>query len=247
MTRDCRTPVLATTQRATVANQKVAVTCYKYGKQGYYRSACSKLKNQNHGNQIRNKEARGRAYTLGGGELADGKLIGIDAVIRGCTMNFLNHPFNIDLMPVELGSFDVIIGMDWLIKYHVVIVCDEKIVRIPYGNEILTIQGDRSDGRSKTEKKSEEKRLEDVPIVRDFPEVFSKDFLELPSTRQVEFQIDLVPGDAPVTRSPYRLAPFEMQELSSQLQKLSDKGFIRPSSSPWELRYCLSKIRMDPS
>ncbi|GJQ90888.1 putative reverse transcriptase domain-containing protein [Tanacetum coccineum] len=79
----------------------------------------------------------------------------------------------------------------------------------------------------------EKKRLEDVPIVRDFPEVFPEDLPGLPPTRQVEFQIDLVPGAAPVARAPYRLAPSEMKELSEQLKELSDKGFIRPSSSPW--------------
>ncbi|GJS41752.1 hypothetical protein Tco_0566795, partial [Tanacetum coccineum] len=84
-----------------------------------------------------------------------------------------------------------------------------------------------------TEDKSGEKRLEDVPIVRDFPEVFPEELSGLPLTRQVEFQIDLMPGAAPVARAPYRLAPSEMKELSEQLQELSDKGFIRPSSSPW--------------
>ncbi|GKA04171.1 putative reverse transcriptase domain-containing protein, partial [Tanacetum coccineum] len=83
------------------------------------------------------------------------------------------------------------------------------------------------------EDKSEKKRLEDVPIVQDFPEVFLEDLPGLPPTRQVEFQIDLVPGAAPVARAPYRLAPSEMKELSEQLKELSDKGFIRPSSSPW--------------
>ncbi|GJT78720.1 putative reverse transcriptase domain-containing protein [Tanacetum coccineum] len=83
------------------------------------------------------------------------------------------------------------------------------------------------------EDKSEKKRLEDVPIVQDFPEVFPEDLPGLPPTRQVEFQIDLVPGAAPVARAPYRLAPSEMKELSEQLKELSDKGFIRPSSSPW--------------
>ncbi|GJX76749.1 putative reverse transcriptase domain-containing protein [Tanacetum coccineum] len=83
------------------------------------------------------------------------------------------------------------------------------------------------------EDKSENKRLEDVSIVRDFPEVFPEDLPGLPPTRQVEFQIDLVPGAAPVVREPYRLAPSEMKELSEQLKELSDKGFIRPSSSPW--------------
>ncbi|GJS55221.1 putative reverse transcriptase domain-containing protein [Tanacetum coccineum] len=196
-------------------------------------------------------------------ELADGKLVKIDTIIRGCTLNFLDHPFNIDLMPVELGSFDVIIGMDWLRKYHAVIVCDEKLVQVPYGNETLTFCGNESsNGREsrltviscskaqeymakgcqvflaqisakKEEDKSERKQIGDVPIVRDFPEVFPEDLPGLPPTRPVEFQIDLVPGAAPVARAPYRLAPSEMKELSEQLQELSDKGFIRPSSSPW--------------
>ncbi|GJV54067.1 putative reverse transcriptase domain-containing protein [Tanacetum coccineum] len=194
-------------------------------------------------------------------ELADGRISETNIVLRGCTLGLLGHPFDIDLMPVELGSFDVIIGMDWLAKYHALIICDEKVVRIPYGNEVLIIRGDNYDNRSKlniisctktqkyiekgcqvylaqvttkkAEDKSEERRLEDVPIVREFPEVFPEDLPGLPPARQVEFQIDLVPGAAPVARAPYRLAPAEMQELSTQLQELSDRGFIRPSSSPW--------------
>ncbi|GJS83931.1 hypothetical protein Tco_0750472 [Tanacetum coccineum] len=151
--------------------------------------------------------------------------------------------------------------MDWLVKYCVLIVCDEKVIRIPYGNEVLIIRGENCDSGSKlniiscmktqkyiekgcqvylaqvttkkAEDKSEERRLEDVPIVREFPEVFREDLPGLPPARQVEFQIDLVPGAAPVARAPYRLAPAKMKELSTQLQKLSDRGFIRPSSSPW--------------
>ncbi|GJY72221.1 hypothetical protein Tco_0475924 [Tanacetum coccineum] len=83
------------------------------------------------------------------------------------------------------------------------------------------------------EKKSDEKQLEDIPVVREFPEVFPEDLPGLPPVRQVEFQIDLIPGAAPVARAPYRLAPSEMQELSDQLQELADRGFIRPSTSPW--------------
>nr|GFA14612.1 hypothetical protein [Tanacetum cinerariifolium] len=81
------------------------------------------------------------------------------------------------------------------------------------------------------EDKSKKKRLEDVPIVRNFPKVFPKDLSGLPPIRPVEFQIDLVPGAAPVARAPYRLVPSEMKELAEQLKELSDKGFIRPSSS----------------
>ncbi|GJR08612.1 putative reverse transcriptase domain-containing protein [Tanacetum coccineum] len=196
-------------------------------------------------------------------ELADGRIIGLNTILKGCTLNFLNHQFNINLMPVELGSFDAIIGMDWLAKHQAVIACAEKIVRIPWKNKTLIIHGDGSTQGNvtrlniisctktqkymekgfpiflahittrETEDKSEKKRLEDVPIVQDFPEVFPEDLPGLPPTRQVEFQIDLVPGAAPVARAPYRLAPSEMKELSEQLKELSDKGFIRPSSSPW--------------
>ncbi|GJX42874.1 putative reverse transcriptase domain-containing protein [Tanacetum coccineum] len=169
-------------------------------------------------------------------ELADEKIIRVNTIIRGCTLNFLNHPFNIDLMPIELGSFDVIIGMDWLAKYHAVSVCDEKIVRIPFGNNILIVRGCHvflaHVPTKKAEDKSEEKRLEDVPIIQDFPEVFPEDLPGIPPIQQVEFQIDLIPGATHVARSPYLLAPSKMKELSDQLQELSDKGFIRPNSSP---------------
>ncbi|GJZ92753.1 putative reverse transcriptase domain-containing protein [Tanacetum coccineum] len=208
------------------------------GSQGHYRSDCPKLKDQNHGNKTGNKnrigEARGKAYVLGGGDanpdsnvvtsmfllnnhyasvlfdsgvdqsfvsttfstlldiildtldvnysvkLADGRVSEANTILRGCTLGLLGHPFNIDLMPVELGSFDVVIGMDWLANHHAVIMCDEKIVRIPYGDEVLIVQ-----------------------------------------------------CAAPMERALYRLAPSKLQELSTQLQELSDKGFIRPSSSPW--------------
>nr|GEW23217.1 hypothetical protein [Tanacetum cinerariifolium] len=196
-------------------------------------------------------------------ELADGRISETNVVLRGCTLGLLGHPFDIDLIPVELSSFDVIIGMEWLAKYHALIVCDEKIVRIPYRDEVLIIRGDDCDDRSKSklniisctrtqnyiqkgcqvylaqvtskkaEDKLEEKRLEDVPIVRGFLKVFPKDLPGLPPAPQVEFQIDLVSGVAPIARTPYRLAPAKMQELSTQLQELSDRGFIRSSSSPW--------------
>ncbi|GJW71512.1 putative reverse transcriptase domain-containing protein, partial [Tanacetum coccineum] len=130
-------------------------------------------------------------------DITDGRIIGLNTILSGCTLNFLNHPFNINLMPVELGSFDAIIGMDWLAKYQAVIVCTEKIVRIPWGNETLIIHGDGSNQGNEVEDKSKKKRLEDVPIVQDFPEVFPEDLPGLPPTRQVEFQIDLVPGAAP--------------------------------------------------
>ncbi|GJR49242.1 putative reverse transcriptase domain-containing protein [Tanacetum coccineum] len=162
-------------------------------------------------------------------ELADGRISETNTILKGYTLGLLGHPFNIDLMQVELGSSDVIIDTDWLAKHHAVIVCDEKIVRIPFGDKVLIVQVTKKE----IENESEEKRLEDVPIVRDFPKVFPEDLHGLPPTQQVEFQMDLVPGDALVARALYRLAPSELQELSTQLQELSDKGFIRLSSLPW--------------
>ncbi|GJY49514.1 reverse transcriptase domain-containing protein [Tanacetum coccineum] len=113
-------------------------------------------------------------------EMADGNLVSTNTVIQGATLTLLNQPFKIDLMPIKLGSFDVVIGMDWLSKYHAKIICDEKVVHIPINGETLIIR-----------------------------------------------------GAAPVARAPYRLAPSEMHELSDQLQELADRGFIRPSTSPW--------------
>ncbi|GKA61559.1 hypothetical protein Tco_0760966, partial [Tanacetum coccineum] len=135
-------------------------------------------------------------------------------------------PFTISKWLMET-YFDVIIGMDWLSKYHARVICDEKVVHIPINGETLIIRA------QVMEKKSDEKRLEDMPVVREFPKVFPEDLPGLPPVRQVEFQIDLIPGETPVARAPYRLAPLEMQELSDQLQELANRDFIRPSTSPW--------------
>ncbi|GJT11781.1 putative reverse transcriptase domain-containing protein [Tanacetum coccineum] len=243
-TRDCRSTTNANHQRGTGSGQKP--TCFECGVQGHFKRECPKLKNNNNrGNQVRGGNAPAKVYAVGHAgtnpdsnvvmgtfllnnryasilfdtcanrsfistafssqiditptaldhyydvALADERIIRLNTILRGCKLNILNHPFNINLMPVELGSFDAIIVMDWLAKYKAIIVCAEKIV------------------------------------------LFPEDLSGLPPTRQVEFQIDLVPGVAPVARAPYRLAPSEMKELSEQLKELSDKGFIRPSSSPW--------------
>ncbi|GKD13838.1 putative reverse transcriptase domain-containing protein [Tanacetum coccineum] len=234
MACNCRSPAVAANNQRALRSHQRGVTYFECGAQGHYKRDCPKLKNKNQGNQVGNGNVVARAYivctvrinpnsnvitgmfllnnhyasilfdtcadrsfvstvfsslidiiptTLDHGydvELADDKIIWVNTLIRGCTLNFLNHPFNIDLMPIEIGSFDVIIGMDWLSKYHAVI-----------------------------------------------------DLSGIPPTRQVEFQIELVPGVALVGRAPYQLAPSEMKELLDQLQELYDKGFIRPSSLPW--------------
>ncbi|GKD63299.1 putative reverse transcriptase domain-containing protein [Tanacetum coccineum] len=209
---------------ATGSNlQPVFVTCHACGEKGHYKSQCSRANNNAHGRAylLRDKNAHqdpnvvtDTTYDIG---MTDGNLVGTNTIIQGCTLILLNQPFKIDLMPIKLGSFDVVIGMDWLSKYHARIICDEKVVHIPIDGETLIIRA------QVMEKKSDEKRLKDIPVVREFLEVFLEDLPGLPPVRQVEFQIDLIPGAAPVARAPYRLAPSEMQELSNQLQELADR------------------------
>ncbi|GJZ25827.1 putative reverse transcriptase domain-containing protein [Tanacetum coccineum] len=266
---------------ATGANSLPYPTCYDCGEQDHTRNRCPrKVKQEETGEvygrayAIKDPEPKGlnvsfvdtrfssmldidpvkigASYEV---ELADGRVANTNTILKGCTLNLVNHVFEIDLMPIELGTFDVIIGMDLLVKHNVVIVYGEKVVRIPYENKTLTVESDKGMSRLKviscikarkyiergcylflaqvTKKKSKEKRLEDVPVIHDFPEVFPEELPGLPPPRQVEFRIDLVPGDAPVARVLYRLAPSEMRGLSVQLQELLEKGFIRPSSSPW--------------
>nr|GEX81427.1 putative reverse transcriptase domain-containing protein [Tanacetum cinerariifolium] len=125
-------------------------------------------------------------------ELADGKVVSTNSVWRGCTLNLLNHLFDIDLMSIELGTFDVIVGMDWLVELDAHIVCGKKEIHVPYKKKTLVVKSDSSVS-----------------------------------------QLKLIPDAAPVARVPYRLTPSELKELSDQLKEISEKGFIRLSSSPW--------------
>ncbi|GJW37823.1 putative reverse transcriptase domain-containing protein [Tanacetum coccineum] len=235
-------------QNGEGVNSLQNVTCFRCGEKGHYRNRCPKAWNQ------KNEGARGRAYVvvenpqqnpnvvtgmfllndhyesvlfdLGAErsfvsteftpfidiaptalntsyevELANEKVVSTNTILRGCTLALFNHVFKIDLLLTRLGSFDVIVGMDWLAYYRAVIVCYEKI--------------------------ADDKKLDDICIVRDFPEVFSDDLTGLPPVREIEFCIDLIPGALPVVKSPYRLAPFEMLELSNQLKELQEKGYYR--------------------
>ncbi|GKD73846.1 putative reverse transcriptase domain-containing protein, partial [Tanacetum coccineum] len=145
-------------------------------------------------------------------EIASGQLVEIDKVIRECKLEIEGHVFDIILIPFRSGSFDVIIGMDWLSDHKAEIICHEKVVRIPL-----------LDG----------KKQEEIVVVKDFLEVFPDDLSGLPQIWEIEFQIELIPRSVPVVKSLYHLAPSELEELSGQLKELQDKGFIRPSSSPW--------------
>nr|GFB32671.1 hypothetical protein [Tanacetum cinerariifolium] len=149
LTKDCRSRPANNNNRNN--NNQQGNGCFECGAQGYFKRNCPKLKNNDRGNQAGNEKAPARVYAVGNAGanpdnvvVADGRIIGLNTILKGCTLNLLNHTFNIDLMPVELASFDAIIGMDWLADYQAVIVCAEKIVHIPGRNETLIIHGDES-------------------------------------------------------------------------------------------------------
>ncbi|GJW12159.1 putative reverse transcriptase domain-containing protein [Tanacetum coccineum] len=191
-------------------------TCYDYGEQGHTRNHCLK-KNKSQGRNasgrayvIKDADMQGRNVVMGtfllnnryasvlfdsGSDksfLADGKVVSTNTVLRGCILNLVNHLFEIDLMPIELVTFDVIIGMDWLGERDAVIVCGKKVVRIPYGNKMLIVEGDKGPSRLKV-----------ISCIK------ARKYIErgLPPPRQVKFRIDLVPGAAPVARAPIFIRP----------------------------------------
>ncbi|GJY91728.1 putative reverse transcriptase domain-containing protein [Tanacetum coccineum] len=219
MTRDCKATVATSIQGAPELNQK-----------------------------SRNKpnEARGRAYALGGGANPDANVF---------TGTFLLN-YHYARMLFDLGADRIFVSTAFSVLLDIVPSTLDKVILIPYGNEVLEIQGDGCSGgdksrlsiisctktqkyikkgcqvflaqvmEKKAEDKSKEKRLEDVPTVRDFPKVFLEDFPRLPPTRQVEFQIDLVPGVAPVARSPYRSSPWGAPVLFVKKKDGSFQMFI---------------------
>nr|GEU89152.1 hypothetical protein [Tanacetum cinerariifolium] len=303
--RDCRSSGnanIANAQRKNGENPK-GNGCFECGATGHFKRDCPKLKNKD-GEKVNalgwvyavgNAKKRGNASMDWDSNVVTSTFLlnncyasilfdtGADRSFISTTFSFLIHivptqlgnSYDVELTD-ELGSFDVIIGMDWLRRFHAVIVCDEKLVRIPYGNETLTFHGNKSNnGREsrltvisclnaqeymakgchiflahisakKEEDGSKGKQLEDVPVARDYPEVFPKDLPGLPSARPVEFQIDLIPGAAPVARAPYRLALSEMKELLEQLQELSKKGFIRPRKANVVADAMSRKERIEP-
>ncbi|GJY90443.1 putative reverse transcriptase domain-containing protein [Tanacetum coccineum] len=201
---------------------------------------------QGRGNQ--GNQARGRAFMLGAEEarqdpnivtglepsdlgfryeieIANGQLVEIDKVIKGCKLEIEGHVFDIDLIPFEHGRFDVIIGMDWLSNYKAEIIFHEKVVRIPLlDDKVLRVLGERPEEKARflMGAKAGDKKQEEIVVVRDFLEVFPDDLYGLPPIREIEFQIELIPGAMPVAKSPYCLAPSELEEL--ELNKLTVKN-----------------------
>ncbi|GJX48829.1 putative reverse transcriptase domain-containing protein [Tanacetum coccineum] len=219
--------VFATTANP-VGRENMVRACYECGSTDHVRG-------QGHENQW--NQARGRAFVLGAEEasqdpnivtglnpsklgfkyeieIASGQLVEIDKVIKGCKLEIEGHVFDIDLIPFGHGSFNVIIGIDWLSNYKAEIICHEKVVRIPLPDgKVLRVLGERPEEKARffMGAKAGDKKQEEIDV----------------------FRIELIPRATPVAKSPYRLAPSDLEELSGQLKELQDKGFIRPSSSPW--------------
>ncbi|GJX79209.1 putative reverse transcriptase domain-containing protein [Tanacetum coccineum] len=189
-------------------------------------------------------------------DIAGKEIVVVSKVYRDMVIEIDDIVFKIDLIPIVLGVFDIVIGMDWLDRYSATILCSQKLVRVvnPQGREII-IYGDKRKGEFKLcsmmkarqylsrgcqaymahviDISFEKKSAKDVPVVNEFLDVFPEDLSGVPPERQVKFQIDLIPGATPIAKTPYCFARSEMKELMNQLQELLDKGFIHPSSSPW--------------
>ncbi|GKF85747.1 putative reverse transcriptase domain-containing protein, partial [Tanacetum coccineum] len=136
------------------------------------------------------------------------------------------HAFDIDLIPFGHRSFDVIIGMDWLSNYKAEIICHEKVVKIPLPDDkVLRVLRERLEEKARLlmSVKASDKKHGEIVMVRDFPEVFLDDLSGLPPLQEIEFRIEVIPGAVPIAKSPYRLAPSELEELSVQLKELQDK------------------------
>ncbi|GKB07839.1 putative reverse transcriptase domain-containing protein [Tanacetum coccineum] len=220
------------------------VTCYGCGEKGHLRNKCLKGRNQH------NEGAHGRAYVMGNENpqqnpnVVTGTLLVNDHYVcilfdSGAKKSFVSTVFTpfINIAPATLDtSYEVELADGKLAYHRAIIDCYEKIIRIPLLNgEILEVQGEepKKDPRLHSCIKADEKKLDDIRIICDFPEVFLDDLSGLPLVREIEFCIDLIPGALPVVRSLYRFAPSEMLELSNQLKELQKKGFIRPRHLPW--------------
>ncbi|GJT27613.1 putative reverse transcriptase domain-containing protein [Tanacetum coccineum] len=225
LARDCRS-VPRNVNHVNARNPTIRA-CYECGSIDHVRPACLRWNRpqgpgENRPNQVTANNG-GQGHKI---EIASGQLVEIDKVIKGCKLEIKGHVFDIDLIPFGHGSFDVIIGMDWLSNYKAEIICHEKVVRIPLPDgKVLRVLGERPDEKAKFLMGI--KKQEEIVVVREFLEVFSNDLSGLPPIQEIEFRIELIPGAMPVAKSPYRLAPSELEELSGQLKELQDKVFSK--------------------
>eukprot|EP00268_Persea_americana_P054813 TRINITY_DN6322_c0_g1_i1.p1 TRINITY_DN6322_c0_g1~~TRINITY_DN6322_c0_g1_i1.p1 ORF type:complete len:1140 (-),score=111.45 TRINITY_DN6322_c0_g1_i1:645-4064(-) len=184
-----------------------------------------------------------------------GEKICIRTIFYDCMLEIGQARMPADLVLLRMEDFDVILGMDWLARYQAILNCFNEVVWFNLeGFTHVSLVGKRRPVRSMvisaikagellrsgckdflafiTEDK-QKPRIEDIPVVKEFPDVFLDDLPGLPPIREVDFTIELIPGTAPISKAPYRMAPAELKELKDQLEELLDKGFIRPSVSPW--------------
>nr|GEZ08428.1 putative reverse transcriptase domain-containing protein [Tanacetum cinerariifolium] len=201
------------------------------------------------GKRIERESGKGRAFMLGAEEarqdpnkvtdiepsdlgfsyeieITSGQLVEIDKVIKGCKVEIEGRVFDINLIPFGTESFDIIIGMDWLSDHKAAIICHEKVVRIPLlDGKVLRVLGEKPKEKMRQlmSDNAKEKKQEEIVVVRNFPEVFPDDLSGLLHIREIEFRIELIPGAMPVAKSPYRLAPSELKELSVRIPLLDGK------------------------
>nr|GEZ13864.1 hypothetical protein [Tanacetum cinerariifolium] len=218
-------PGTANNRPATGSNlQPVLVTCHASEEKGHYRNQCPKANNNAHGSAylLKDKNAHQDPNIVTGTFLLNQHLARV-LFDSGADESFVSISLTsmLNIPPITLDTtYDIEMADGNL--YHDRVIYDEKVIHILIDGKTLIIRDDRN-----------EKRLEDIQVVKEFLKVLPEDLPGLPPVRQVEFQIDLIPGVALVARALYRLAPSKMQELSDQLQELADRGFIRPSTSPW--------------
>ncbi|KAG8477207.1 hypothetical protein CXB51_030530 [Gossypium anomalum] len=185
-----------------------------------------------------------------------GQSVLVDKICKNCPLMVRGYCFLADLMLLPFDEFDVILGMDWLTQHDAVVNCRHKYIMLKCQNgELLRVKSDQTEGLSDVisvmvaqryvkkgydaylayvlDTKVSESKIQAVPVVCEFSDVFPEELPGLPPEREVEFSIDLIPGTTPISIAPYRMAPTELKELKTQLQELVNRGFIRPSHSPW--------------
>ncbi|GKD82766.1 putative reverse transcriptase domain-containing protein [Tanacetum coccineum] len=236
--------------------------CYKCGSTDHLKPACPRLNRAqglggNRPNQVvanNGGEGRGNQRNQARGiepselgfrykiEIASGQLVEIDKVIKGYKLEIEGHVFDINLIPFGHGSFDVIISMDWLSNHKAGIICHEKVVRVPLlDGKVLRVLGERTEEKARLlmSAKASDKKQEEIVMVRDFPKVFLDDLSRFPPLWEIEFWIELIPRVVPIAKSPHRLTPSELEELSGQLKELQDKELNKLTVKN---RYPLPKI-----
>ncbi|XP_043705297.1 uncharacterized protein LOC122655133 [Telopea speciosissima] len=185
-----------------------------------------------------------------------GGVVGLDTIYEPCPIWICGHDMIAHLVELDMRDFDAILVIDWLAAYRANLAwAEQQIAFKPIDGEEFVFQGDRGKHSKKLvisslqakqlidqgcecylasviDTEARVKPLGELKIVKDFPDVFPDDLIELPLDRETEFVIDLLPGAAPVSKAPYRMAPTELRELQEQLQDLLKKCFIHPSVSP---------------